>query len=412
MKVLVVGNLFPPFIFGGYEILCSQFVDLLQKRGYEITVLTSDYGLDFSEPLNEKNVIRKLKLTTNFPNPGENVGFVDFRLSSIEKVAKINFEHTKNVLNSKKFDLVFCWCLNRMSLGPVHAAQEAKIPVVYTINDEHPKQFKIASASGSIKQKLRYLLEKWVYPKATFRNLEKFPVTIISQALKNILLGHGVPISHAKVIYQGIPIDAMRFSTFPSKQNEPFKILYVGQLSKAKGVHTIINALGNLKETRPEKDISLTITGSGVPEYLDHLKELISKMNLSDKVTFTGQVPHTEISKLHHSHHAFVFSSEWEEPFGLAHLEAMAYGNPVISTTTGGSKELIKHNVNALEFEAGNKVDLSIKIEQLFSNEEERIALALRAREYVNKNHSFTGYVDQLETFMKSAINSGAQIES
>ncbi|MBF0407868.1 MAG: glycosyltransferase family 4 protein [Candidatus Riflebacteria bacterium] len=404
MNILIVGNLYPPFIFGGYEILCQQVVEEFKARGHNVHVLTSDYGLDFAPASvqNEIGITRSLRLTTSFPRPGENVGFVDFRLSSIQRIAAENFEQTTKCISEMTFkpDIVFCWCLNRLSLGPVFAAKKLSIPAAYTINDEHPKQFRFAEKPSGIREILRFLAEKMLYPMATLRYAGKFPVTIISRALKNSLLRQQVPIEHAEIIYQGIPVSNMAFETAALNSGSKFKVLYAGQISRVKGVHTIIKALGSIRKRSPEFDIGLTILGSGVPDYRAELEKLVQDYNLHNSVEFKGKVAHSEIAYFHHSHHCFVFSSEWEEPFGLTHLEAMAYGNPVISTTTGGSAELIKNEINALAYTAGNAEELSDKLLILFNNNDYRMKLARSARKYAEDYHSLSVYVSNLEKFL------------
>ena len=45
MRILVVSNLYPPHIIGGYELGCRDIVEALKRRGHELLVLTSDYGI-------------------------------------------------------------------------------------------------------------------------------------------------------------------------------------------------------------------------------------------------------------------------------------------------------------------------------------------------------------------------------
>ena len=168
MRVLVVNNLYPPMAFGGYEVLCQQIVETMQSRGYEIDVLTSDFRAAECPPA--PRVHRLLQLTTDFPRPGEDVGFVDFRLRRMHAVARVNQEHTERLLREKAYDLVFCWCLNRMSIGPVLAARDVGVPVCYTVNDEHPKQFRPAQGAG-LRARARVLAERSLWSKATLRDV-------------------------------------------------------------------------------------------------------------------------------------------------------------------------------------------------------------------------------------------------
>ena len=46
MKILIISNLYPPFFMGGYELLCGDVVEGLKKRGHEVRVFTSTYGVN------------------------------------------------------------------------------------------------------------------------------------------------------------------------------------------------------------------------------------------------------------------------------------------------------------------------------------------------------------------------------
>jgi glycogen synthase len=401
MKVLIISNIYPPIIFGGYEILCSQVGDELKKKGHEITILTSEFLSQ--EIKDEEGIYRCLKLTSDYPKEGENVGYVDFSLKRINKIAKINLKKTLQIIKKTSPDIVFCWCLNRITLGPIFAAQKTGIPVCYTINDEHPKQFNYTKKIKDLHSLLKKMAEFTFWNKATFRKLNYFPITIISHALKNKLVSVGTPVKTAKIIYQGVPLEKFNFKPTNFNGAEIFKIIYAGQLSKVKGVHTILQALSSIIN-HSKAAVSLDIVGTGVPEYTQYLKTIVTQNNISEYVNFIGKLSQDQLIKQYHSHHALIFSSEWDEPFGLTHLEAMACGCAVISTTTGGSAELINDNYNALAYEAGNSNMLYKKISSLILDVNKRKLLIKNARVWVEENHSLTIYVNNIDDFLKKTI--------
>ena len=407
MNVLFVGNLYPPYVFGGYEILCAQAAAELRRRGHRVRVLTSAYGLDQGLPEVEPGVERSLALTTMFPRPGENVTTVDFRLASLHRVARGYRALTARCLDRMRdgggVDLLFCWCLNRLGLGALFAARDRGVPACYTVNDEHPKQYRVTGRVRGLRDLARAAAERWVWPLATLRRLPPFPVTLISEALKRRLLDQGVPFDHARVIYQGIELENLPFRPGVRGPGEPLRIVYAGQLSRAKGVHTLVRAVGRLAGGGGAP-VRLSVAGSGVPAYVDELRALAAEAGIAAEVDFLGMVPHEGIAALYHRHHVLVFPSEWEEPFGLTHLEAMACGLAVVSTTTGGSAELIRDGRNALAFRAGDPEDLARALDRLRADEGARQALAAAGRRHVEEHHSFSGYVDQLEEFMKGAV--------
>ena len=324
---------------------------------------------------------------------------MDFSLPAMERVARHNRERTHEVLKGGSYDLVMAWCLNRLSPGPLWAARDHGLPMVYTINDEHPRQFRYTPRPDGARQLLRWLAERTLYRQATFLGLAPFPMLIISRALKETLLKQGAPVEGARVLHQGVPLDQFPHKPLPREAGEPLRILYAGQLSQAKGVHTLLEA-ARLLASEQDGGFSISIAGSGVAQYRARLADLAGCPELLGRVEFLGQVEHRQIAGLHNRHHVLVFPSIWAEPFGLAHLEAMASGCAVVSTTTGGSAELIEHGVNALAFEAADSRDLAAQLERIMHDEELRMRLVSQAGRHVKARHSLRGYMDAMEGFL------------
>ena len=129
MRILVISNLFPPQVLGGYEILCGQVCGSLRDKGYELEVLTSDHGAvpgEASQPW----VHRDLRLYLPFGEPAAIARRERLR------VGRGNQARTRERVAAFQPDLIFIWSLLRLSIGPARAAQEAGVPALYTFNDE------------------------------------------------------------------------------------------------------------------------------------------------------------------------------------------------------------------------------------------------------------------------------------
>ncbi|MEM8997280.1 MAG: glycosyltransferase family 4 protein, partial [Acidobacteriota bacterium] len=301
--------------------------------------------------------------------------------------------------DGRRADIVFCWCLNRLSLGPVRAAQAIGIPVCQTINDFHPRQFRAGGRGrpSSARQLLRRGLEQTLVRGTTLAT-DPFPVALISDALERGLAEEGVTFEDGRVVPQGVPLRNFPFRPRSRKPGDPFHLVYVGQLSRAKGVHTLIRAVALLQRRRNEP-VRLRLIGDGVSSYRRELERLCRDSPTTD-VEFLGQVDHGEVARRHRQSHVLVFPSEWPEPFGLSHLEAMASGCAVVSTLTGGSAELIEHGVNALAFPAGDHGHLADQLEALADDEDLRIRLVQHARRRVVEHYSLEAYAARLLDFL------------
>ena len=113
-------------------------------------------------------------------------------------------------------------------------------------------------------------------------------------------------------------------------------VLSVGNLRKIKGHGHLIEAMKELLCGRT--DLLCIIVGSG--ELKRSLKRQISRAGLQQRVVLAGGRPHSEIPLWMNACDVFVLPSE-SESFGVAQIEALACGKPVVATRNGGSEEII-----------------------------------------------------------------------
>jgi glycosyltransferase involved in cell wall biosynthesis len=116
------------------------------------------------------------------------------------------------------------------------------------------------------------------------------------------------------------------------------KILTVARLHRYKGLRYLIEAMKTIIEEVP--DAHLYIVGKGEEER--KLKKLTEKLSLKSFVTFlTRPIPNQEMPELYAECDIYAQPSI-VEPFGIAVLEAMACGKPVVGTWVGGMKDTIQ----------------------------------------------------------------------
>lgn len=112
-----------------------------------------------------------------------------------------------------------------------------------------------------------------------------------------------------------------------------------------------------------------------------YLQKLVKDLKLEDYVTFLGS--REDVAELLKNSQIFILPSRFEG-FGLAILEAMAAGVPVIASNIDGPAEIIEDNVNGLLFEKENYVELSEKILYLLENKDIRDRLSRNASNFIN----------------------------
>ncbi len=127
------------------------------------------------------------------------------------------------------------------------------------------------------------------------------------------------------------PPEANRVSSSLSKDYPQLKgkkiVLFLSRLDPKKGLNLLIAALGELARSR--KDFTFVVAGSGHRAYEAEVAWLVKKHGLWDRTIFLGLVLGEAKWSLLHEAHVFVLPS-YQENFGLAVVEAMAAGVPVV----------------------------------------------------------------------------------
>jgi glycosyltransferase involved in cell wall biosynthesis len=126
--------------------------------------------------------------------------------------------------------------------------------------------------------------------------------------------------------------------------------VYCGRLSVEKGVAILIRAFARLWAEEPSA--RLRIIGDG-PER-SALERLAAEHAPAHAVSFTGWQGPESVEGLLADASALVAPSLWAEPFGLAALEAIVRGVPVIASRTGGFADTVEQGVTGLLFPNGD----------------------------------------------------------
>lgn len=183
-----------------------------------------------------------------------------------------------------------------------------------------------------------------------------------SQGLKDLALKSS-PNQEIGVIYNGVDTDE-----FYSKYNyskDIFNILCLTRLTPRKGVAYLIDAMAKLVVKYPQ--VKLKIVGEG--DSKQKLMNQVKKLSLGDAVEFTGLIRHENLAPIYRKAHAFVLPS-LNEGMSNVILEAVASGLPIVTTDTGGSKELTRDGVNGFIVKMKDSDDITEKLEQLVTNPE------------------------------------------
>lgn len=193
-------------------------------------------------------------------------------------------------------------------------------------------------------------------PVITFCLNQSDAVTAVSQSLKDDTYKHFSTDREIEVIPNFIPVKYKRKEVSKEVRaryaapDEPI-LCHISNFRKVKRVEDVLKVFHLVNQKKPAR---LLMVGDGPERY--KLESLCRQLGLCDKVTFLGKVRDTEhvleIADL------FLLPSQTES-FGLAALEAMAMGVPVISSNTGGIPEVNTHGETGFTSEVGDVEDMA-----------------------------------------------------
>ena len=179
-----------------------------------------------------------------------------------------------------------------------------------------------------------------------------------------------------------------------------FKLLYVGVLSKSKGLDYILKAMRKVK--LQGYNLSLTVAGTATPPLVKKLKDENHDLSLH----FLGRVPFDELKKHYCESDAGIIAS-LQEQSSYVGVEMAMFGLPVITTAVDGLDEIFTDNVNALKVNTrfsgvfGLSADVDMMAEKIISlvtDKELRAKLSKNARALYEKELT-------LQRMMQQTIN-------
>lgn len=363
-RVLVLTSLYPPHHLGGAELSCHDVATRLRERGHDVAVLCAQTrlpGVVDDAGDDESSIERRLQL---YLRDGEPYSPSLWRRLGIERH---NQAVLAEVLDRFRPEVVSVWHMGAMSLGLLTALAERGVPLVYAVCDEWPAYEPILDCWARL---------WWGSPvrRATgrvARRLAGVPTNVgdlgrtgaflwVSELTRQRVLAHSQwTYPRGTVVYSGI--DPRLFPIVTSGAARPWRwnLVYAGRFDPRKGPETAVRALAHLPD-----EAHLSLYGKGGHPERDRLRDLAAELGLGDRVTF-GEVDRAELAEIYRGADAVVFPSEWEEPFGLVPVEAMACGAPVVATGTGGSREFLFEDRNYLRIPPRDPAALAAALRRL-----------------------------------------------
>lgn len=360
-RILALSNWYPPHHYGGYELGCHDVMEGLIRRGHDVEVLCSDHRLSSVDaaPSSESHVHRELemyfrneKLYT--PSP--------WTCLAIERR---NRTRVMRLLDQFRPDVVSVWQPSALGLGVLTTIIERRTPLVYSVCDDWlvyalqldpwGRQF----AGPRWRRWLGRMIRPLVGVPTAAPDIGASGAFCFMSDFTRRTAARDSPwrFPRSTVVWGGV--DDQQFVPRPVEPSWSWRLLFTGRFDPRKGADTLVRALPLLP---PEATASFF--GRGGQEEVSRLRAVASEVGVADRVTF-GSRDRSELAPEYRAADVLVFPSEWDEPFGLVPLEAMASGAPVVATGSGGSAEFLVNEGNCLLFDRGNPESLQRAVRRL-----------------------------------------------
>ncbi len=323
----LVSAIAQPYL-GGAQALLADLAQGLMQRGHQVTLFAKDDsfvpGISI-EPVAVPDGVRPANFSEPWQERPADTGF--FAQANLFLELFLSLQR-----RSAEFDLVHAHAFDWPAFAC--SALVRDIPVLHTLH--------LPAVSPEINSALSVLHQ------------QGHPVKLItvSHACARTYAEY-TPIDH--IIYNGLDLSAIPFVPQPSAESP---LLFAGRIAPEKGVEAAI-------EIAERAGYRLLIAG-GIYDRRYYEERIAPKLRQAgDRVTYLGQLERLALWKIMGQSLGLLFPIEWDEPFGLTAVEAMATGTPVIAFRRGAAEEVIRHGETGFLVEVGERAYAAALVDDL-----------------------------------------------
>lgn len=359
VKILMLSNLYPPYVIGGAELIASYLAEGLVGQGHQVTVLTSK-GPDSADLAGEGETPAAAR-----GNPAVVRFFPENRYWLYDQSPRRTLDkarwHFRDLWN-RKVGRRFGAMLDQIRPDVLHShnidgfspivwaeAKRRGIPVVHTAHDYHflcPRS-NLLNRHGAICETPHPLCRGWRgFYRLRLRDVDVFASP--SRFLLDLYRREGVLAEGQGVVAaNGVPLPASVVR--PAVESGPLRLLYIGGLTESKGIRVVLAAMARLPA---EMEVRLDIAGTGPLE-----AEVRAATAADRRIVYHGFVSGESKERLFDAD-LMVFSSLWYENMPTTILEASCRGMGVLASDLGATRDFVDER-NGVRFPAGDATALA-----------------------------------------------------
>ena len=394
MKVLLVNKFH--YLKGGSEKYYFDLAELLEKKGHQVA---------FFSMQDEQNI--KTNCKEYFVEPiNLDTGS---KLKALDVIySKKNKSKMESALEDFKPDIVHLNNFQRqLSASIIKPIKKKNIPIVFTahdvqaicpaivmldsnkeicekclngkyincINKKCIKNSNLKSILGAIENK--YYRSTHIYTK----KIDK--IITPTEFYRKKLIEDGIDPNKIIALHNFIDI-----KQYDVKTSDDGYALYIGRLSKEKGIINLIKAFSKFETGE------LRIAGSGPEE--ETIKNFITENNLQNRIKLLGFIKQEEVKNQISKCRFVVVPSIWYENCPYSVMETLAMGKPVIGADIGGIPELVKDKQSGLIYKYDDIEELTSKMQELFSDKKLAEKLGNNAKQQATKLYDSNTYYEKI----------------
>lgn len=348
--------------FGGAEINTLENVTAWTKAGHKVVWFTSIFpGGRSLETINGVEIVRR---------GSQNFGVHIYAFFWYLFEPHLKFDVVVDQFHGIPF---FTPLYVRMpKLGFIHEVARE----VWQLNP-WPRPFNLIPAIfGGLLERLTFYL---------YRNI---PFITVSNSTKSDLVEYGIPEKNISVFLSGVNLSIP--SPMPAMNKVP-TIMFLGGLSKDKGIEDALAAFSIISQKRPAW--KLWIVGKGDQDYQRCLEGMSTNLRINHKVKFWGFVTMSKKFDLL-ARSRVLINPSIREGWGLVNIEANAVGTPVVGYDVPGTRDSVRHQVTGLLVPLHHPELLADKIIELLENRKRYQRLAANAIRW-SKQFSWAKFTKQ-----------------
>jgi len=384
MKILHAFVVFSPY-GGGTVDLLYKLSKALTQRGHKLTIYAGDWGWEqeYADSLPEVKV-HPFHVISNFKGLYLTTGMA---------------REAKNHL--REYDIVHLHCMRSHQNIILHRyAKRYGIPYILDTHGSLPR--KVVGEKG-----LRWFF-RWLFDIAFGNRILRDSIKVVAQNNFIVREYNKFGVNDEKIASIPLFFPLEDFSDIPEQNKfrrwygiEEQKILmFLGRINRIKGLDFLVKSFHELSQSR--QDIILVIAGND-DGYKSELERLIVRLNLSEKVLFTGFLAGQDKLAALVDADIVIQPSKYEQA-AWAPIEAILCNTPIIVSAGSGSGEDVTRMNAGYLVEYGNKSQMVQTIQIILDNPEEPHKKVRQAQEYIKNNLSLNQKVEEYENLYRECI--------